>query len=229
MSKGEADNIRTVNSKDHAREVPASPTHAVWMPILVALCSRSNALFVSGHGLDPSIRMHAAHAASVFLPSLVILAVFRIITSHVAYSFHRPTSHFPKHGGALIDVLCLAFYAFSWWEKRSPDHSRNGYRTCRAAMLISLLGVVVSLFMLEYPRPINGREPSVVNSMHFHSILSLLFKVLIFTIGTMGPAAAASSVFFLIQAWALHNITSATGLQSVSCRTDLIFIVVLFN
>ena len=219
VSKGEAENIRTVNSKDHTREVPAFPTHAVWMPILVALCSRSNALFVSGHGLDPSIRMHAVHAASVFLPSLAILAVFRIITSHVA-SFHRPTSHFTKHGGALVDILCLAFYAFSWWEKRSPDHSRNGYRTCRAALLISLLGVVVSIFMLEYPRRINGRDPNVFNSKHFHSILSLLFKVLIFTIGTMGPAAAASSVFFLIQAWALHNITSATGLQSVSYRID---------
>jgi len=207
------------------------------MPILVALCSRANALFVSGHGLDPSIRMHAAHAASVFLPSLVILAVFRLIVSHLA-SFHRHNYqskgkestmfHITRHGGALIDVLCLTLLAFSWWEKRSPDHSRNGYRTCRAALLISLLGVVLSIFMPEYPCQKNGRNPSggqrkedaylmlsfFPNSMHFHSILSLLFKVLIFTCGTMGPATAASSVFFLTQAWALHNITSVTGLQS---------------
>jgi len=212
------DTRRVGNTKGHSREAPEK--YAIWMPILVSLCSRTNELLVSGHGLDPSIRMHAAHDASAFLTSLAILATFRLITSHFA-SIHRHNhrsdrkismaNHILNHWGVLTDVICLTLFAFSWWEKRSLDHSRNGYKTCQGALLISLLGVVFSIFMPEYPRKIS--------TSNFHSVLSMLFKVLIFTVGTMGPAAAASSVLFLIQAWALYNITMVSGLQSVSRQT----------
>ena len=216
---GQGDDITTLNKKDHGKEKPVAKDYAALLPILAALCSRTNALFVSGHGLDPSIRMHAAHDASVFLPSLAILAAFRLITSHFAsihQSSYRPErigsiaqSHFTKHLEALTDVTCSTLLAFSWWEKRSPDHSRNGYRTCRAALLISLLGVVFSMFMPERPRQINDQGT-------FHRVLSVLHKVLIFTVGTMGPAAASSGVLFTLQAWALYKITAAADRKRVS-------------
>ena len=215
---GQGDDIRTLNNKDHGKEKPGAKDHAAFLPFLAALCSRTNALFVSGHGLDPSIRMHAAHDASVFLPSLAILAAFRLITSHFASihrSSYRPARNGPmasyiiQHLGALTDVICLTLLAFCWWEKRSPDHSRNGYRTCRAALLISLLGVVFSMFMPERPRQINDKST-------FHRILSVLYKVLIFTVGTMGPAAAASTVLFLVQAWSLYKITAVADRKRVS-------------
>ena len=215
---GQGDDIRTYNNKDRGEEKSVAKYHAALLPIMAVLCSRTNALFVSGHGLDPSIRMHAAHDASVFLPSLAILAAFRLITSHFA-SIHRSSyrlerngplaRHITKHLGSLTDVICLTLLAFSWWEKRSPDHSRNGYRTCQAALLISLLGVVFSMFMPERPLQINDKGT-------FHRILSILFKGLIFIVGTMGPAAAASAVLFFFQAWALYKITAASDLERAS-------------
>lgn len=215
---GQGDDIRTLNNKDHGKEKSGAKDHAALLPILAALCSRTNALFVSGHGLDPSIRMHAAHDASVFLPSLAILASFRLVTSHFA-SIHRRSyrperngpmaRHVTNYLGALTDIFSLTLLAFSWWEKRSPDHSRNGYRTCRAALLISLLGVVFSMFMPERPRQINDIGT-------FHRILCVLYKVFIFTVGTMGPAAASSGVLFILQAWALYKITASADRKRVS-------------
>ena len=75
--------------------------------------------------------------------------------------------------------------------------------------MISLLGVVFSMFMPERPRQINDRDT-------FYRVLSVLHKVLIFTVGTMGPAAASSGVLFTLQAWALYKITAAADRKRVS-------------
>lgn len=226
-----------------------------WIPILVALCSRANGLFVTGHGLDPSIRMHVAHNSAVFLTSLSVLIGLRLWMAYIRWGSLAgqglgrcsPFSDLE----ASVDVACLVLLAFSWWEKRSPDHSRNGYQTCRVALLLSLLGVVISIFApptssaeVVFKRPksssihINisraGVE-DVVSTQHrrtisflsslaqYHHISSLLFKAMVFTTATMGPSAASSSVFFFLQAWSLCRMTGAPGPQRVSHRFFVVF------
>ena len=229
-----------------------SRTNTWWISILVAICSRANVLFVTGHGLDPSIRMHPAHSCAAFLSSVSVLIGLRLWISYIrsralrGQDFERLSPFADLE--AFVDVACLLFLAFSWWEKRLPDHRRNGHQSCLAALSLSLIGVVISIFAL--PRaPLstvfkgstrdNGDckvQHQVISFLpslsHFQHIIALLFRAMIFTAATMGPSAASSSVLFILQAWGLCRMTGFSVPERVSlhvfcsgynCRTDSSF------
>eukprot|EP00956_Cyclotella_meneghiniana_P034351 scaffold103909_cov20-Cyclotella_meneghiniana.AAC.1 len=44
----------------------------------------------------------------------------------------------------LIDVIAIICLAFSWLDKRSTDHSRNGLYTARISIAFTLVGVMSS-------------------------------------------------------------------------------------
>jgi len=245
--------LRSESTKGHSpadgRSTSEGKKTITWRtPVLVALCSRVNGLFVTGHGLDPSIRMYVAHNSAVFLTSLSVLIGMRLWMAYIRCGSlaGQGLGRCSPFSGleASVDVACLILLAFSWWEKRLPDHSRNGYQTCRVALLLSLLGVVISIFAPPtssaeevFKRPKNSsihinisraggkdeastqhrRTISFLPSLaQYHHISSLLFKAMIFTTATMGPSAASSSVLFFLQAWALCRMTGAPGPQRSS-------------
>lgn len=168
-----------------------------FLPVFIAACSRVNELFVTGHGLDPSIVMHASHFSGVWLSSLLLMGIVRFFLEMPITSI---LSQWKVGVSLSADIACLFFLAFSWCEKRSPDHGRHGYLTCRAAMMLSLIGVLLSIFQRCRKSVSAGSLPSPAVYQ------SVLFKSMIFATAVTGPSTAASSVLFLAQAWALCRL-----------------------
>lgn len=118
----------------------ATPYHFTpWLPLMIPLCSRLIELFVTGHGLDPSIPIHVAHHSFVFLTSLVAQGLLRAYTHHKQRTVS--TIHF------FLDMVVLLLLALAWVEKQSSDTARNGYMLCQATL--ALLGVGIVLSMLD--------------------------------------------------------------------------------
>lgn len=155
-------------------------------PLMIAACARLNELFISGHGMDPSIRAHWAHRHSVFLTSLIIMVIIRII-----YFNRRKTEDGKLH--AAMDILTSSLLAFSWHEKRSEEVHRQGYLTTRFAMLLCIVGFFMELYKMRLHSTMQGGYAT------FHRQNRLLVKVILFVVTVTGPSAAASSVLFVLQ------------------------------
>jgi phosphatidylinositol glycan class O len=188
------------------------------LPMVVAMCSRANELLVTGHGLDASIRAHLAHDAVVFIPSLMILAAFRLLSlTSKPHLIRYNTIH------AANDIIVLICLAQSWWEKRSEDSERHGYFSALLALVLCFLGFLCMAFQLS------GRQKTSVEfdkaNDEFHRTALLLAKVALFIITVTGPSAASSCIFFIIQIWALRKLTILTGDKKVSLR----FVISLFQ
>ena len=163
-----------------------------WLVPIVAVCARLNEYFVSGHGLDPSIRLHAAHHTGVFLASLALFAVLRSWLYRQEYS--RSISQ------VAVDVCSIFFLAVSWVEKRSIDHDRNGYWSARIAFAIMVLGFLGLLVQVLSTRS-SPDSPSTARCV------DLCTKLLIATMAVTGPASVVSAILFSVQMASLYRLT----------------------
>ncbi|KAL7553916.1 hypothetical protein ACHAWF_017267 [Thalassiosira exigua] len=182
---------------------------AAWPPLVAALCARTHDVVVDGHGLDPSLRLHAAHHPLAFLSSLAALAAMRLVL------FDPPPKR--RGGGTVsigfsagIDVVAMAFLAASWTEKRSPDPSRNGFLTARLAMASVFVGLVESLVGLSgrcQPGGSPGHRPERARLA--------LFRAMMFVTIVTGPSMASTAVLVVVQSAALLRMAGATGPREV--------------
>mmetsp|Transcript_2205 Transcript_2205/g.4051 ORF Transcript_2205/g.4051 Transcript_2205/m.4051 type:complete len:1023 (+) Transcript_2205:286-3354(+) len=167
--------------------------------LTIMISSRANELFIKGHGLDPMIRKHWAHNCPVFLTSLCILAVMRLL-----YFSRKRMQNGIVH--VVMDTTAIISLCISWYEKRSPEVSRHGYLSSRFSLSICFIGFCKCL--LDEYRLANLRRSSKTDSetdmMHRFNIL--LIKVLIFTITVTGPSSASSSILFICQCWAIYYL-----------------------
>ena len=153
------------------------------VPLLVPISARLHELFVSGHGLDPAIPLHTAHNSVVFLLALLALSALRT-------KIGRSRLHL------LADLLAMAVLAKSWWEKRLPDTTRNGYTECRIVLLILLLGLIAASID-AVRRPVDGSR--------VEAVIKVAMAIMVVT----GPSSAATMVLFSVQCWALYIITAS--------------------
>ena len=179
----------------------ATTATSVYLPLVVILCSRINDVFVSGHGLDPSIRLHASQNALMFLPSLAALLALRL---HLVVESTKKGSLASK----LIDVLVIFCLACSWWDKRSNDHSRNGHQFARASILFVVIGVMHSVYCLCYE--LTGQSRSWVLLCHSRIVI---FRVMVFLVIVTGPSAASTAVLVVVQCAALSQMMLHTKAQ----------------
>ena len=151
-----------------------------WLPLVLPLVARSHELLITGHGLDPSISLHSVHHSLVFVTCIALLGYLR-------------TQLTPKElkGHVYLDLSTLAFLLHSWWEKRQPDTERNGFTSCRLAVVLWVIGILHSLYSIAA----NQREKRLVT-------IRVCIGIMIVT----GPSSAASVLLVCIQVWALQQI-----------------------
>jgi phosphatidylinositol glycan class O len=171
---------------------------SAYLPLLVILCSRMYDVFVTGHGLDPSIRLHPSHNALVFMPALAMLLALRLRWFETSQSFSV---------SKLIDVLTIVCLACSWWEKRTHDHSRNGHEFARASMLFVIIGMMHSAYGTgsELTSQFNDNRVRRSWKLLSHSRL-ILFRVMMFLVIVTGPSTASTAVMVLVQCAALSQM-----------------------
>lgn len=174
-----------------------------WLPLLIPLCSRLELLFILGHGLDPSIRMHVAHHTAVFLSSLAVLALVRAYT-------HRKQQT-PSLIDMCLDGTAMLFLALAWIEKRSRDTTRNGYILCGMTLALSAIGILLSLNDVVS----TNKRGSTTGSVSYRVSL-LLFRLLVAIMAVTGPSTATSIVLFIIQALVLQRLSEQAGSLIVS-------------
>jgi len=170
------------------------------MVLLIPVASRLSELYLSGHGLDPSIQLHLPHVPGVFLLSLFILGWIRwsLFRSRVT----RSRIH------VLVDCLCLVSLAESWCEKRSGDPALSGYTGCRAAIAMLVIGMTVSICQtLLASQTIQGDKAliSARRDLVVASIAKLLIAVMIVT----GPSTASTLVLYALQMSILFVLSNA--------------------
>eukprot|EP00804_Cyclotella_cryptica_P025397 CCRYP_016515-RA/>CCRYP_016515-RA protein AED:0.20 eAED:0.20 QI:286/1/1/1/0.5/0.33/3/202/1032 len=190
-----------------------------YFPLVVAVCARANDVFVTGHGLDPSIRLHAAHHSLVFLSSLAALAFLRLawLDGQWFTASTRNTSNSLSVG---VDVIAITCLAMSWWEKRSRDHSRNGFYMARLAIMLTLMGLLHSAYnivlvrsKMEQASSINGRGREKMNTVHLSQLA--LYRVMMFIVIVTGPSTALTGVLVMIQTAALCFMMESSGAKEV--------------
>jgi len=201
--------MRHSKAGGHAAIVP-------YIPLLLPILSRLSEVVVSGHGLDPSLRIHAAHDVLVFLPSLMGLLILRF------YWWHR-ASEKPTHGlfsfgffHWVVDATTILFVARSWVDKRSLDHDENGngYFWMRLAIMAVLCSTPITIYPLfESSTKSNLRTDSTET---LSPGLTFMAKILILIMIVTGPATAATVLIACLQGWMLFLLCSATGFYAVS-------------
>jgi hypothetical protein len=168
--------------------------------VLLPVASRLAELFVSGHGMDPSIRLHLAHSAILFLPSLAALGTFRW------YLYRKRVT--PSMAHALADCAALLCFAGTWWEKRNLDPERNGYMLCQVALTLLFGGIPLSIFQAVM-RP---SDPKIDRTVRLTGdVITILSKVLITIMAVTGPSAAASLVVYTLQAAVIYCLAVTTS------------------
>ncbi len=179
---------------------------SAYLPLIVILSSRIHNAFVTGHGLDPSIRLHASHSALVFLPALAMLLAlrFRWFESTQTLSFSN-----------FIDILAIICMACSWWEKRTRDHTRSGHEFAQVSMIFVMMGVIHSVYCLGSELTSQVNENRVRGSWKFlcHSRL-VLFRVMLFLVIVTGPSTACTAVLVLAQCAALSQMMMQSTAQT---------------
>ena len=176
----------------------------LWRVVLaIPIASRLNEALVSGHGLDPSIPLHIAHSRVFFVTSLVCLGYFRwkLFESRKLRSFAH----------CVADCLTLSCLAGSWWEKRIPDESLDGFRLAKIALALLFGGIPISIFQALTR---NGDTFHQRKTSHMESdILTTLSKLWIATMAVTGPSTASSLVLYAIQASALYAVSSSADVR----------------
>jgi phosphatidylinositol glycan class O len=175
-----------------------------WAPLLLVLLSRLSELSVSGHGLDPSIPLHLAHNSFTFLSALSCLALLRYhaFQAELACSF----LHF------CLDMAALLCLAISWWEKRSNDTTRNGYISCRLALILAGIGAVLAAKVLSDRRRQAKRDPWLIDLS-----ITILSKLFICMMAVTGPSMSSSVLLFVLQSLLLYNLSRPAGRKEVGC------------
>jgi len=171
---------------------------SAYLPLVVISCSRIHDVFVTGHGLDPSIRLHASHNALVFLPALTVLLALRFRWFELTHALS--VSKF-------IDILTTVCLGCSWWEKRTRDHSRNGHEFAQASMIFVMIGVMHAVYCTGSELTSRVNESRVQRSWKLlcHSRL-VLFRVMMFLVIVTGPSTACTAVIVLVQCAALSQM-----------------------
>jgi len=161
-----------------------------WKVVLtLPILSRLAELLISGHGYDPSILVHTSHHAVVFLSSLIAIGMFRSFLFR--YRIIDSFSHM------VVDLASLFFLGLSWWEKRQPDPTRNGYLFCRIELFLLLTSMAFGITQALIQT--SGRQAKQGFQQVEKNVLLLLFKLLVGIMTVTGPSAAASMVVFIIQ------------------------------
>jgi GPI ethanolamine phosphate transferase 3 subunit O len=151
-----------------------------WLPLVLPFVARFHELFITGHGLDPSITLHSVHHSLVFVTCIALLGYLR---THLTPKEHQAHVY--------LDLSTLAFLLHSWWEKRQPDTERNGFMSCRMALMLWVIGILHALYGMASSR--QGKRLVTIR---------VLIGIMIVT----GPSSAASILLLCIQVWALQQI-----------------------
>jgi phosphatidylinositol glycan class O len=172
--------------------------------LLLPLASRINELFVSGHGLDPSIRLHWAHSSVLFLTSLFSLGVFRW------YLYQNCITQSKWH--AIADCTTLFCLAISWWEKRSLNAERNGFASMRVALALLFIGVLVSLLQAVSKDSDPQRRDTHALVRHVDSdTISAFAKFLGAIMAVTGPSTSTSLVLYIFQVAVVYCLSVTSG------------------
>ena len=182
----------------HTKESETASSVHVHLPLVVIISSRVHDLFVTGHGLDPSIRLHSSHSALVFLPALIVLLALRLkwLDATRAASLSK-----------LIDMSTFVCLACSWWEKRTDDQSRNGYGFAKASIIFVMVGVMHSAHCIssEVKTQISHSRERRCWKLLRHSRL-VLFRAMMFLVIVTGPSTACTAIMVLVQYAALSQM-----------------------
>mmetsp|Transcript_5927 Transcript_5927/g.16869 ORF Transcript_5927/g.16869 Transcript_5927/m.16869 type:complete len:903 (+) Transcript_5927:395-3103(+) len=178
--------------------------------------SRFGELFVSGHGLDPSIRQHIAHHPIMFLGSLVGLMILRTSFYH---SFFQKTKTALVH--TVVDCIILLCLSLSWLEKRNLDQTRNGYGAMRIAIALLLTCTPIAIVQALPLAKKKNREGTKVETRNprddiLARALDVVFKLLLAVMVVTGPSTATTTLFFFFQAWMMYLLAGASGFYEVS-------------
>jgi hypothetical protein len=177
--------------------------------LLIPIASRVHELVVSGHGMDPSVRLHVAHNAILFLSSLIVLGTFRwaLYENRVTPSFRH----------TVADCIALGAFAISWWEKRSVDPTRNGYTFSRIGLLMIIGGFLIFVANAVAYKPLYSSTKSHNQGFDWTSdTITVLAKVLIGIMAVTGPSAATSLVFYTFQLTVIYCLSLNTGTNHVN-------------
>lgn len=205
------------------------------IPLLIPLLSRLSEFFVSGHGQDPSIRLHWAHNTYVFLSSLIGLIFLRILWWYRLVKKPALGRSITLCGvfHVLTDVLTVLFLALGWIEKRSRDHSQNGYVWMRIAIALVLSSFLITIYQAFSPQKTAIQDEDstdggkTCSSPRTHNLqllskgLSNVSKLLILIMVVTGPAAAPTVLLACLQGWMLYLLCRATGFYEV-CNECLV-------
>uniref|UniRef100_A0A7S3Q9B3 GPI ethanolamine phosphate transferase 3 n=1 Tax=Chaetoceros debilis TaxID=122233 RepID=A0A7S3Q9B3_9STRA len=192
------------------------------LPMIIMFCSRLDSLFVSGHGMDPIIRKFWAHSPYFFLPSLAILAVMRYGYMRIGQK-RRLCEYTQGRFHMLSDMTTIGLLGKSWVEKRSVDLTRHGYKSSMAALILSAAGLMISARQLrrhvvkqnlvgnkqskdDRPGKTIGLPLQQQDAQVLYKTTIVILKILLLIVTITGSSAAPSSVFLLIQAWALLQL-----------------------
>lgn len=172
------------------------------LPLIIPFASRLGELFVSGHGMDPSVGVHNVHHPLIFLGSLTLLAVarFYMFRQWITLSF----------GHMLADCFSLLCLAYSWWEKRIQDANRTGFLGSRIAIAVFVTGFPISLYQMTRiqneklsQQQQTNQQITMVEKFAITSITKILIAIMIVT----GPSSATSIVLYASQAWVVYWIS----------------------
>lgn len=204
--------MQGVTSGGNAKVIP-------YVPLLIPFFSRVTEIAISGHGMDPSIRVHIAHNPVVFLLALFGLMGLRVFF-HSSFPIKNKTTLFHT----IIDCVVLLCLSLSWMEKRNIDQTRNGYTAIRIVIGILLLCTPVAIGQALIFNLTKIREFAKVDK-HHHIVcrdtilvrtLVIVFKLLLVIMVVTGPSTASTIFFFSFQGWMMYLFASATGFYEVS-------------
>ena len=200
--------IHGVKSGGNSKIIP-------YIPLLLPALSRVGEIFLSGHGMDPSIRMHIAHNPIVFLSALAGLAGLRVLFFRSSSTKDKPALFHTVVDGVML--LCLAL---SWLEKRNEDQTRNGYMAIRIAIGIWLLCTPIAIAQALFLKVTKPQDYTKVNDIGGDAILvrtvTIVIKVLLIIMVVTGPSTASNVFLFAFQGWMMYLLAGATGFYEVS-------------
>jgi phosphatidylinositol glycan class O len=203
-----------------------------YIPLLIPLLSRIAETVTSGHGQDPSLRLHLAHNPIIFLGSLATVMGLRLFMCRtLSYVSKSEMLH------AAADCLILLCLAQSWIEKRNVDQDRNGYLGARLAIVLLLC--FTPLAVLESLQPLIRRVMRPTSSVEANQsqsdkvevgtdcretpreivlvrTLTVIFKLLMAVMVVTGPAVAANVLITSVQGYLMYLLSGATGFYEVS-------------
>jgi len=202
---------------------------------LLPFLSRCNELFITGHGMDPSLHVHFAHNPFVFFMSLLLLGflrhqIFSIYPIAKAFdgSKHVYSKEFPhwisllQSFNNICDYSTLFCLFFSWVEKHSEDKARNGYTLSFFAIVIpSTSACFVSCLFYLWSRDTHVRiqnedeshQVSTTTSTKRERVLErsivIAFKILLFIVTVTGPSSAMTAALFVMQVMICFKIMNS--------------------